>query len=213
MATWVTVPVFAKSACPFPGVSVTPDLSLPPNEGGVFLFDIGLTSSVRSFVYGVGVSLIDSSYKDEMMGVQVGTLLCYATKTYGAQFGLSNSAKKGFGTQVGLMNFYNDESFRVQIGLWNTQQFSLNWNYGPVSIAGGRGFQLGLLNSSSEGGHVQFGMFNLGKSTAAVQIGLFNSVTKNSRCIQIGLLNDMGDVTTPFFGCQWWRMKGQSLLI
>ena len=198
-----TIPTFAKSALPFPGIGIVPDLSLPPDGCGVFLFDIGLPISERSLVYGVSASLISSDYREEIVGVQVGTLASTAKKAYGAQFGLFNSAERGFGSQVGLVNFYNDESFRGQIGFWNTRRFSLNWNYGPNSMSGGHGVQLGFINSSSEGGHLQFGVFNFGESTSVVQIGLINIVNENTRCLQFGLVNERGADATPFFGWRW----------
>lgn len=199
----VAASAFAGDVWPVPGVGFGPWYSLPPEEHGVVVFDLGLPISVRASVYGASVSLLGSGYRERMAGVQVGLLDCHAQEAYGVQFGLVTSAKRGYGVQAGLMNFYNDDSFRVQVGLWNAQQFSLNWNYGPTGHPGGHGVQVGLVNMSSDGGHVQFGVFNFGEDTVAVQIGLFNFANENTKCFQIGLTNERGSTATPLLGWRW----------
>lgn len=201
-ATLFSFAGWAVDVYPFPGVSISPDSAIPSDGHGVVLFDLGLPVTERSSVYGLSVSLGGSGYNDTLVGGQVG-LVGWAKNAYGAQLGFSNSAEKGVGVQVGILNFYDDESFRVQIGLVNSQFFSLNWNYGRDPEPGGYGVQLGLVNRSCDGGHLQVGMFNVGHKTSVVQIGLFNFVDKESRCLQLGLVNDRGSDSSPFLGWRW----------
>ena len=167
----------------------------------VFL-DLGLPQTERPSVYGFGFALWRSRYKT-MVGAQVGLLEGMGADVYGAQMGLANSAGRGAGVQLGLFNVYDDVSFRIQAGLLNSYRLSLNWNYWTPNHSGGCGVQLGLVNMSSEGGHLQMGFLNFAGESTVFQVGVYNSMDKKSHGLQIGVINEVGDKGSPFIGWNW----------
>ena len=170
-------------------------------ERVVFL-DLGLPQTERPSVYGFGFALWRSRYKT-MVGAQVGLLEGMGADVYGAQMGLANSAGRGAGVQLGLFNVYDDGSFRIQAGLLNSYRLSLNWNYWTPNHSGGCGVQLGLVNMSSEGGHLQMGFLNFAGESTVFQVGVYNSMDKKSHGLQIGVINEVGDKGSPFIGWNW----------
>ena len=188
---------------PCPGVCFTENVHFPKLEKGVVLFDVGLPQTERPSVYGLGFALWRSHYIKAMVGVQIGLLEGFSADTYGAQIGLANDAGRGAGVQLGLFNIYDDVSFRVQAGLLNSYRLSLNWNYGTPSNPGGYGIQFGLVNMSSEGGHLQFGFLNFADESKVFQIGFYNSMDTKSSGLQIGIINEVGNNGSPFIGWNW----------
>ena len=201
----ISIPVCSNSAeiCPCPGICIADDWAFPSviERKGVVLFDLALPNAERYSMYGVGVALGHSKY-ETMIGAQTG-LFGEAVDTYGVQASLFNSAGRGAGAQVGLLNVYDDVSFRFQVGIWNSYRLSLNWNYGTPKHSGGYGVQAGLLNMSWEGGHIQFGIFNLASESIAFQFGFLNSMDKDSRGLQIGLINVVDDDGWPLIRWNW----------
>lgn len=63
--------------------------------------------------------------------------------------------------------------------------------------------QIGFVNMSSEGGHLQFGVFNVGDDTSVLQIRVFNFANAKSNCFQIGIVNDRETTGSPFIGWRW----------
>ena len=189
--------------CPCPGICIADDWAFPSviEREGVVLFDLALPNAERYSMYGIGVALGHSKY-ETMIGAQTG-LFGEAVDTYGVQASLFNNAGRGAGTQVGLLNVYDDVSFRFQAGIWNSYRLSLNWNYGTPKHSGGYGVQAGLLNMSWEGGHIQFGIFNLASESIAFQFGFLNSMDKDSRGLQIGLINVVDDDGWPLIRWNW----------
>ena len=201
-AVMATKIAYCAQTWPTPGICFTADANFPKLEKGVILFDMGLPQTERPSVFGFGFALWRSRYR-RMMGVQVGLVEGAAADTYGAQMGLANSAGQGAGVQLGLFNVYDDVSFRIQAGLINSYPLSLNWNYGTPNHSGGYGVQLGLVNLSSRGGHLQFGFLNFSDESAVFQIGFYNRMDKESRGLQIGVINEVGDKGSPFIGWNW----------
>ena len=192
--------------------------SLPDSDKGTVLVDLGLFETCRRSTYGLSLALGISSYKETMVGAQMGLLWgTYAKDAYGfqsglfnsadagsgAQVGLINGAGQGYGVQMGLVNVYDDVSMRLQVGSANTHKFIL-LGHGESRHPGGNGAQVGFLNVSSEGGHLQLGVFNLAYKSGVLQVGLYNSMDGNSRGLQIGIVNERGDdESTPFIGWCW----------
>ena len=203
LAAITTQNVYSAQIWPCPGFCFTEDAHFPKLEKGVVLFDVGLPQTERSSVYGLGFALWRSHYIKAMVGVQIGLLEGFSADTYGAQIGLANDAGRGAGVQLGLFNIYDDVSFRVQAGLLNSYRLSLNWNYGTPSNPGGYGIQFGLVNMSSEGGHLQFGFLNFADESKVFQIGFYNSMDTKSSGLQIGIINEVGGKGSPFIGWNW----------
>ena len=203
----VLVAMTSEVACcaqiwPCPGVCFTDGAYFPDLEKGVVFLDLGLPQTERPSVYGLSFALWRSRYKT-MVGAHVGLLEGIGADVYGAQMGLANSAGRGAGVQLGLFNVYDDVSFRIQAGLLNSYRLSLNWNYGTPSHSGGCGVQLGLVNMSSEGGHLQVGFLNFASESTVFQVGVYNSMNKKSCGLQIGVINEVGDKGLPFIGWNW----------
>lgn len=172
-------------------------------EKGVVLLDLGIPLAERPSMYGLSATLGASSYKKMMVGAQVGLVSVKAADAYGVQLALANDAGRGAGVQLGLFNIYDDASFRLQAGLWNSYRISLNWNYGRPTNPGGYGVQLGLVNMSSEGGHLQLGFLNFADKSTVFQFGFYNNMDKESRGLQIGIINEVGNNGSPFIGWNW----------
>ena len=153
-------------------------------------------------MFGAQMGLLWGTYAKDAYGLQTG-LFNIADAGSGAQVGLTNGAGQGYGVQMGLVNVYDDVSMRLQVGLANTHKFIL-LGHGESRHPGGRGAQVGFLNVSSEGGHLQLGVFNLAYKSGVLQVGLYNSMDDNSRGLQIGIVNEQGDNdSTPFIGWRW----------
>ena len=198
----------AKVTCgaqiwPCPGICFTGDVNFPRLEKGVVLLDMGIPQTERPSVYGLSFSFWRSHYEEKMMGIQFGLVEAVAADAYGIQLALANDAGRGAGVQLGLFNIYDDTSFRLQAGLWNSYRISLNWNYGRPTNPGGYGVQLGLVNMSSEGGHLQLGFLNFADKSTVFQFGFYNNMDKESRGLQIGIINEVGNNGSPLIGWNW----------
>ena len=206
---FMTSSTYCMEVWPSPGVCVVLPAenpfvwSFPVEEKGVVLFDLGLPLVERPSMYGLSVALGASSYEKTMVGAQVGLVSVKAADAYGIQLALANDAGRGAGVQLGLFNIYDDTSFRLQAGLWNSYRISLNWNYGRPTNPGGYGVQLGLVNMSSEGGHLQLGFLNFADKSTVFQFGFCNNMDKESRGLQIGIINAVGNNGSPFIGWNW----------
>lgn len=194
---------YCEQICPSPGVCFTEGVCFPDLENGVLFLDLGLPQTERPSVYGLSFSFWRSHYEEKMMGIQFGLVEAVAADAYGIQLALANDAGRGAGVQLGLFNIYDDTSFRLQAGLWNSYRISLNWNYGRPTNPGGYGVQLGLVNMSSEGGHLQLGFLNFADKSTVFQFGFYNNMDKESRGLQIGIINEVGNNGSPLIGWNW----------
>ena len=193
--------------------------SFPDSDIGTVLVDLGLFETRRRSTYGLSLALGISDYKETMVGAQMGVLWGSGAKNAygfqaglfngadagsGAQVGLFNGAGRGYGVQMGLVNVYDDVSMRLQIGIANTHKLFL-LGRGEKRHPGGNGVHVGLLNVSSEGGHLQLGVFNWAYKSGVLQVGLYNCMGDNSCGLQIGIVNEHGDdgEATPFIGWHW----------
>ena len=220
---WGAIPIssFCVEVWPIPGVAlVSPSkeiASFPTSDKGTVFFDLGALGTQRRSIYGIGLGLIASCYRNEMVGAQMAFMGCESKNAYGVQVGLFNGAEAGYGlqtgfvngagngvgVQTGFLNIYDDESFRLQIGAVNTHKFM--FLKGGSIKPGGWGIQTSILNASSKGKHLQLGLFNLAHSSDVLQVGFYNSLDEKSRGLQVGLINIHGEPeqAMPLVGWCW----------
>lgn len=126
--------------------------------------------STHSSVYGVSAGILD------MDGG-------FTNKMYGLSFNaLSNAHESGAGLFVaGMFNILGDVApFVVQLAI------------GCNMCDGGAAIQVGCLNAMDDSFGLQFGCFNVMKdASSGMQVGLYNSASGNTRCFQLGAVNNV----------------------